>query len=139
MANWTVGGATYSDPAGLSDGTGLRVGRYWCDEVRVSEPRYEQRTYSFPGVDGVGLKKFGFRGRTIKGTVVYVESSAAAVRAAVEADRTALANETFSTTPPGGTTLTDCLLRKLPDGPLRTAGGGLYFMRTELTLRQLRE
>jgi len=139
MPAWTAGSVTYSDPSAMNSATGLVAGRYWMGEVRVGTPLYERRAYGFPGVDGLGIKSFGYRGRELSGTVVYVQSGLTALRNAINSDRDALANSTFSSTPPGGSALPNCQLETLSDGEIRAAGNGLYIMKTELVLRQLRQ
>jgi hypothetical protein len=138
MSAWTVGSVTYADPAGLASAHGIAAGKFWHGDVEVFTPRYERRVFAYPGVNGLAVKSFGYRGREVRGQVLYVSATLSALRAAVEADRSALANTTFSTTPPDGVALTNCQLVALPDGPISPAGGGLFLMRTALELLQLR-
>jgi len=139
MAAWTVGSITYADPAGMSDAAGIVAGKYWHADVEVLTPVYERRLFGYPGVNGLAVKAFGYRGRIIRGAVIYFAANLAALRAAIEADRTALANATFSTTPPNGSALPNCQLESLPDGPVSPAGPNLLMMSTVLALLQLRQ
>lgn len=138
MPAWTVHSLTFADPSGISDGGGLVAGKYWHGDVRVSTPRHERRTFAYPGVDGLAVKSFGYRGREVSGPVVYLAASLSALRTAIETDRAALADTTFSTTPPDGSALPNCQLVAFPDGEISPAGNGLLMMRTVLTLLQLR-
>lgn len=72
---------------------------------------YEERHISLPGVDGVATKRFGFRGRSIKCTIIVVHSSKSNVESAKNtlfSTWTALA--AFSITLPGGTARPKCKL-----------------------------
>lgn len=138
MADWAVGGVTFADPAGMADADGLVEGRYWIGDVQAHEPRYERRLYAFPGVDGQGVKAFGFRGRTVSGEVAYVADGLAALRSAINSDRAALANSVFASTPPGGDELEACELSLFPDGKIMPAAGGMLVLRTRIVLKQIR-
>lgn len=138
MSDWIVRSITFADPASMSDGTGLLAGRYWHGQVEVLTPVYERRLFGYPGVDGLAVKAFGFRGRSIRGEIAYIASDLAALRSMIEQDRTALANTTFGTVPPQAGTFYNCQLEALPDGPVSSAGNGLLIMRTALSLLQLR-
>ncbi|HYF49516.1 MAG TPA: hypothetical protein VEJ63_08925 [Planctomycetota bacterium] len=138
MPAWSVGSVTYSDPISISDAGGLVAGKYWHGDVLLGTKIYERRLFSYPGVNGLAVKSFGYRGREISGEVVYLATSLANLRSAIEADRSALANTTFTTTPPDGSALSNCQLESLDDGEISPAGNGLVMMRTRLVLRQLR-
>ena len=138
MPAWLVGSVAFSDPASISDAGGLVAGKYWHGDVMVGDPIFERRLFSYPGVNGVAVKSFGYRGREIRGEVVYLASSLASLRSAIEADRSALANTTFTTTPPDGAALSSCQLESLDDGEVAPAGNNLLMMRTRIVLRQLR-
>ncbi|MCZ7646930.1 MAG: hypothetical protein M5U26_16850 [Planctomycetota bacterium] len=139
MADWLVGGITYLDPVGIADAGGLVSGRYWLGEVRISHPEIEEQFYGFPGVDGVGVKTFGFRGRRLRGGVAYLAASTFDLRAALDADRAALRGVSFSCQAPDGSAYANCRLEALPDGAVLLDAGGLFAMRTELRLFQARE
>ena len=138
MSTWTVGSVTYADPAGISGASGIVAGKFWHGDIDILTPRYERRVFSYPGVNGLAVKSFGFRGRELRGQVLYISATLAALRASIEADRATLSNTTFTTTPPDAAALTNCQLIALPDGPISPAGAGLFLMRTTLELLQLR-
>lgn len=138
LADWLLGGVTFSDPAGMADADGLVAGRYWIDAVSVGAPEHERRLYGFPGVDGQGVKDFGYRGRAISGRVAYVQDGIAALRAAIASDLEALAAGPFSTTPPGESALPHCVLSEFKEEHLVPAGGGLLVVRASVVVRQVR-
>jgi hypothetical protein len=138
MSAWNVGSVVFADPSGLSGPAGMAAGKFWHGDVEVLTPRYERRIFSYPGVNGLAVKSFGYRGRELRGQVLYTAATLADLRAAIESDRAALANTTFSVTPPGGATYSHCQLTALPDGPVSPAAPGLLLMRTRLELLQLR-
>jgi hypothetical protein len=139
MSTWAVGSITYSDPDSLHDGGGWVAGKYWHDNVQVGHRQYERKIFSYPGVNGLAVKHFGYRGRMIQGSVIYLASTLAALLSAIESDRTVLNNVTFTSTLPDGSTLPNCQLEALDDGEISPSGNGLILMRTHLQLRQLRD
>ncbi|GMV78871.1 MAG: hypothetical protein AMXMBFR7_00550 [Planctomycetota bacterium] len=138
MSDWIVGSIAFADPAGLADAAGLVLGKYWLGDVRVGAGEYAAAAYAFPGVDGVGLKRLGFRGRRVEGEVAYVAESPAALRTALAVDRQALEDQTFATTPPDGAELAACTLEAFPDGAVLADAGGAFVLRTRLAVRQVR-
>jgi len=138
MAAWTVGAVSFADPLGISNAAGLVAGRYWLGNVRAGAPEFERRLYGFPGVDGLGVKRFGFRGRTIAGEVAYLQAGLAVLQAAFEADRAALADTLFSTTLPDGAAHGHCQVARFEAQAARPAGQGLLLLRAALALRQVR-
>ena len=137
MANWVVGATTFSPLAAAPTGTGWAVGRYWVEDVNVDPQIYDRRRISFPGVDGMRIKKFGSRGRNINGRVCYLFSSYATVFSNQQADRAALENTLFNTTPPQGTQYTNCELVMFPQDRIMHLGDGKLMMITTLAVFSL--
>jgi len=106
-----------------------------------SAPLYHELEVSFPGVDGVGIKRMGFRGRHIKGTLCVAQASktdAETVKNTLFAAITPLAS--FSVTIPGGTARSNCRLvpgSGQPRGWLLLAG--MYVLLVDVEFRQMRE
>jgi len=74
-------------------------------------PEYEDVQLSWPGVDGSGIKRLGFRGRNIHATIVILGDSKAACEAIKDSlftSWTPLAR--FSITIPGGSARPGCRL-----------------------------
>lgn len=98
----TVAAATYYaiDPIGKPPAEG--------------DPEYEEMPVSFAGVDGVGTKGLGFRGRDIYVEVLFVATSKANARTAKNSLITTMRNARFSVTVPGSTARPSC--RMVPGG-----------------------
>lgn len=80
---------------------------------RASAPEYEELAVTFPGVDGVGIKRFGFRGRDVFATLCIIGADKAAVETAWTALSTSVTQlARYSITMPGGTVYQGCKLVK---------------------------
>jgi len=120
MGTLALAGASYADlTQSLGAATPLE-GVYYAlppygDAPCEDAPEYEDVQMSFPGVDGVGIKRLGFRGRNIRVTLVILGMTKANCEARKDtlfASLTPLAR--FSITLPGGTARPGC--RLLPGG-----------------------
>lgn len=81
MANLVAAGVNFADITTGFGGGSLAANRYWAlnaiGQPPVDfEPQYDDRQVVFPNVDGVGEIRFGFRGRLIAATLVYVGTAA---------------------------------------------------------------
>lgn len=94
MAAVVLGSVTY----GSCDFT---AAGQWCHAYVVGPRLYEKGYPDAAGVDGTGVKRYGFRERRFSFTCIYVAASAAAVVTAVSGDMNTLANIAFSITVDG--------------------------------------
>ena len=106
-------------------------GRFYSSDDRsgfgppplITAQEYDDRETVFPGVDDVGIKRFGRRTRTITVSLIYVYATKAACEAAIEADfKTNFVQlARYTITMPGGTALQGC--RLVPGGAAETTWG----------------
>ena len=145
MGQITINGLTYKS---LDEcwGVGGRplAGVYYSldpfgEAPRASAPEYEELSVTFPGVDGVGIKRFGFRGRDIFITLCLIGADKAAVEnqwLVINASITQL--NRFTIVLPGGTTFQGCKLVKGGGRLIRHINFNNYILGiADLELRQL--
>lgn len=84
MGQIIIAGTTINDIASAWDAAGTvgpSVGIYYGHgsdfgpAPAVGPKQYQDMEFSFPGVDGVGIKRFGFRGRMITARLMFINSS----------------------------------------------------------------
>lgn len=115
MGSITIKGTSYSDyVSGLGD---LHTaGTYYLFEPlgmgpTESAPEYEEQRVTYPGVDGAGIKRYGFRGRIITcemGFFYPTKTECETNKNTFHSNISGLAS--FSITVPGGTARTYCRL-----------------------------
>lgn len=123
MGNFVVNGNTIKplDQCWTQGGGKPLAGLYYAldpygEAPRAGAPEYEELPVTFPGVDGVGLKRFGFRGRDINATICVIGATKAACETTWAAFGTSITQlARYTITMPGGTVLQGCKL---------TRGGG---------------
>lgn len=114
-ANLTINGTSYDHICAGLAGAGV-AGTYYSTEPfspspMAHSPQYEDQMITFPGIDGVGRKRFGFRGRRITCHLVAIDTTKAGCETKKE---TAFSNANglarFSVTMPGGSAMQGCTL-----------------------------
>jgi hypothetical protein len=97
-------------------------GRYYSSDNKsdlgnpplVSSQEFDDREVVFPGVDDVGIKRFGRRTRTIAADLIYVGATKAATEAYIESDwgssGTLIQLARYTIIMPGGTSYQGCRL-----------------------------
>lgn len=130
-----TGTSTFADPvAGFT-----RIANDYWESHNVGAPEYERIEPSWAGVDGVGVKRMGFRRRQISFTVCIVGATEAAVMTAYEAHITKMKNVKCSISIPNGATYPACEL--LPDSrPQKNpkVDEGAYYMSVDFEFEQKR-
>lgn len=116
MAAFVAGSVSFSDLSSAPSSSGVNNGRYWRLQPNSGTPLYDRRQVTYPGMDGLFIKKFGYRGRIITLDALYIGSSYDGVMAQIEADRTSLKNRLFTIDLPWGTSFDYCQLEGFPDG-----------------------
>lgn len=138
MANFVAGGVTFQPG---ENAPSLASGKFWLHR-KVGERQETAVEYEFPGVDGVGVKWLGFRGRRIEVEVMYKGATQADVLSAWDADMTALSGTTFSVTVPDyPAAFENCRLipNGFPAGEVYPLPGGGFIMQTTIAMRQMWE
>jgi len=132
-------------PGGTGEGT-LTAGTYYAhDSVgpqpHEAPPMYQDLEITFPGVDGIAIKRFGFRGRLIHCRIMFVgatKGDAESRKNSFNAQVTRLAS--FAIKVPGGTNRPYC--RLLPgsgqSGTWEQVGGFLV-LSVDYVFKQVRE
>jgi len=124
---------------------GPNAGHYYATPPFGNPPyegaaEYQDLEISLPSVDGIAIKRLGFRGRPIYTRLVFVGST----KSAVEADKNAMfANFTalgsFAITLPGGTARPSC---RIVHGSAGTGEwqymGGQYCLFIDVAFKQIR-
>jgi hypothetical protein len=83
----------------------------WAERPRAGFKTYQELPISFPGVDGVALKRMGFRGLVLACTLIAVGGNESAVGTRIDAVRTLTAGlARYSIVMPEGTTFEGCKL-----------------------------
>lgn len=99
---------------------------------------YDERVIGFTGIDGLGTKNLGFRGRDIDLEMIFLATTKANAETAKNALFTALRAARFSVTLPGGTARPSCRLKKEGFKQLREfALGGRTAIHCSVNIRQL--
>ena len=81
----------------LSATPSYAAGSKWVEgSGSIGPPRYAIAEHDAAGVDGVGIKRFGFRGRKVSINAIYCGHSESAAVAAAMADMSTLANASFA-------------------------------------------
>jgi len=103
-------------------------------------PQYQDMEITLPGVDGIGIKRMGFRGRTIFARMIFVGATKAFVEGVKNTffgDITPLAS--FSITLPGGVTRPSC---RIVHGSAETGqwmyAGGMMMLLVDVQFKQMR-
>lgn len=138
MGNWVVGSVTFTALTGLPSASGWNTGKYWIEKPVVGDPIFERRQIALPGVNGLYIKKFGYRGRMISGSVFYVAASFDAAHSAVESDQDALSNLLFTCTLPWGTAYTFCQKEAFTPGEGFYNSDGKFGLKASITIFQTR-
>ena len=103
-----------------------------------NEEEFDELPIVFPGVDGVGIKNMGFRGRDIDTVLIYLNVDQAASEASKVTMLTALQGKRFSITVPGGTARNNCKIKR---GGFRLQRGytigGRFALQAAVTFRQM--
>lgn len=131
MANATLGSVNYA-------GVGVLTGAaQWVEKYEIGEPEYEKVFFAAPGVDGQGVKRYGFRGLPISLECWYIGTSEAAVIALYCSDMASLATGSFTAVL--GNTFLFCELvkSKMIDPPTMT-GFGTYLAKVTIEISQKR-
>lgn len=93
-----------------SDGTYYAVPP-WAERPRAGFKTYQELPISFPGVDGVALKRMGFRGLVLTCTLIAIGSNESAVGTRIAAVRTLTSGlARYTVTMPEGTSFQGCKL-----------------------------
>ncbi len=116
MGSFVSGSVSYAALDTAPNSTGVNNGKYWRMQPNSGSPIYDRRQVTYPGMDGIFIKKFGYRGRIITCDVFYIAASYDGVMTGIEADRISLTNKLFTITLPWGTTFLNCQLEGFPDG-----------------------
>jgi hypothetical protein len=86
----------------LSATPSYAAGSKWVEgSGSIGAPRYAIAEHDAAGVDGVGIKRFGFRGRKISIPAIYCNTTEQGAVSAAMADMTTLANTSFTATVAG--------------------------------------
>lgn len=105
-----------------------------------SAPLYHELEVSFPGVDGVGVKRMGFRGRFIKGTLAFVQANKEDCESQkVTFLETVTALASFTVAVPGGAARGNC--RLVPGSGVARGWlfmAGMYVLLVDVEFRQMR-
>lgn len=114
MGSLSIAGTSYSDIVTTNNAL-LDGGCYLIEPIGnspvESAPMYEEQHVVYPGVDGMGIRRYGFRGR-----IIIVEMGfLGADKTSCETDKNTFhtsvsALASFSITLPGGTARTYCRL-----------------------------
>lgn len=117
MANLSLGAATIQPCTAAGATTPWTVGTYYAlppvgNPPLEGDAEYDELPVAFAGVDGVGTKNLGFRGRDITIDLLFVQASEAAAQTAKNALIAALRVARFSVTVPGGTARPGCRLKR---------------------------
>ena len=117
---FTANGVSFKSSNQICTGGCAYGGRFYSsDELSgfgspplVTSLEYEDREVVFPGVDDVGIKRFGRRTRTITASLIYVGATKGATEAMIEADfKTAFVQlARYPIRMPGSTTYQGCRL-----------------------------
>lgn len=140
LAGVTIPPLTAADPG---DAGAWTPGTYYAlppigRAPREADPEYDERDVAFAGVDGVGTKRLGFRGRDIDADLVFLAADAASARAARDGLLAALRAGRFGATVPGGTARPSCRLRRGGFRDVRSFTlGGRYCLLCAAGARQL--
>jgi hypothetical protein len=134
----TISGAaslTYADPI---DAHLYAAGKYWESE-RASASNYSILEIEGAGVDGTIAKRFGFRGRQIAISVVYVAASSADCAKNFNDDMDTLRNKTLNLALYCGSTFPACeLVGATAEGFPKNSGHSTYYMGAVLVFNQRR-
>ena len=103
-------------------------------------PEYQDLEITLPGVDGIGIKRLGFRGRPIYVRVVFVGAD----KTEAETEKNTFFNlitplASFSITLPGGTARPSCRIVHGSAGQGQWQYmGGMYCLLVDMQFRQMR-
>lgn len=113
MGTMNIAGASYSDII-----SGCHVaGTYYQIEPMGTGPvegaaNYEESHVTYPGVNGMGIKRFGFRGRIITVEMCFLGLTKTACETAKNAFNTSITGlASFAIQVPGGTARSFCRLQ----------------------------
>ena len=113
MGTLTIAGSSYSDiiTGCHEENVYYLIAPMGNDPVETA-PIYEEQHVSYPGVDGMGIKRFGFRGRVISVEMAFLSTSKTNCETQKNDFHTAItALPSFGVCLPGGTTRAKCRLQ----------------------------
>lgn len=149
MGTMIIAGESIKDFAqawGLNGGIdGPQPGNYYAigdlgSPPHEGPPMYSELEIVFPGMDGIGIKRMGFRGRMITCRILFVDSTKDLVETRKNAFFTLITPlASFSVQVPGGTSRPSCRL-VAGGGTLGTwmQMGGRFVLAVDLELKQMR-
>lgn len=112
----------------------------WGNPPQEGAPEYQDLEITLPGVDGVGIKRLGFRGRPIYARMAFVGDTKAGCETAKNdffSNITALAS--FSITVPDGTARPSCRIVHGSASQGQWAYmGGKFVLLVDVAFRQMR-
>lgn len=112
----TFGSVSYGDLNGAVTNTATVAGKYWWSDPKLGPKIYDRRDVAYPGMDGIFIKKFGYRGRILIAQVIYINATYNGVKVAFETDQNTLANSLFTMTMPWGTAYQNTDLKDMQMG-----------------------
>jgi len=153
MANiLTIAGYTYDELAsafsdvgvnqgivGPADGVYFATGE-WGNPPQEGAPEYQDLEITLPGVDGVGIKRLGFRGRPIYARMAFIGATKADCETAKNAFFSAITPlASFSITVPEGTARPSCRIVHGSASQGQWAYmGGKFVLLVDVAFRQFR-
>lgn len=132
------GTITYADTGSFTAAGQWREGN--DDSESIDAPMHGSDYPTTAGVDGTGVKDYGYRGQKISLTVVYVVATFAGVLSAIQTDLALLAAGP-STLVLDGVTYYACDLDSAASGkrgPTKNTGGGYYWAKVKLVVNAKR-
>lgn len=153
MANiLTIAGYTYGELASAFSGVGINQGTTgpvdgvyfatgeWGNPPQEGAPEYQDLEITLPGVDGVGIKRLGFRGRPIYARLAFVGGNKATCEGYKGAFFDAITQlASFSITVPEGTARPSCRIVHGSASQGQWAYmGGKFVLLVDVAFRQLR-
>lgn len=147
---WSIAGTAYKSLAegfytGGNAGQTIAAGIYYAHgdiapAPMESAPMYKELEVDFPGVDGVAIKRMGFRGRFIRGTLAFVYPTKAQVEAAKHSFFTTItALASFRVIIPGAGYRDNCRMVPGSGNPKSwLCLAGMHVLLVEVEFRQLR-
>jgi len=147
MADLELAGDTIAPivEADTSPGDAYAIGTFYAlaplgNVPLEHDPEYDEMPLAFPGVDGVGTKNMGFRGRDIDIELIFLNSTESNIRTAKDTLIDKMAKKRFTVTVPGGTQRPSCKLKRGGARELFISHlGGRMSMKVRINVRSMKE